>query len=126
MMEELKSSAESEGKSSAGDKHETGRAMVHLEQEIIQRQLSEVMHQLTQHLYTKNIIPSEVVQNGSLVQTDKGYYYLSVGLGRIHWNDQEIIALSSSSPFGQALLGKKAQDVIVVNKNAFRIVSVNG
>ena len=45
----LRESLESEQKSSAGDKHETGRAMVQLEQEKLGKQLHKLQRRASKH-----------------------------------------------------------------------------
>ena len=51
-MEQIRESLTTETKSSAGDKHETGRAMLRLEREKAGKQLAEV--QKTKECFAKN------------------------------------------------------------------------
>ena len=72
-----------DAKSSAGDKHETGVAMAQLEQEKLRYQIHEF--QKMQDIVQK-INPSKTnskINLGSLVETDKGWFYISVGLGSV-------------------------------------------
>jgi hypothetical protein len=98
-------------KSSAGDKHETGVAMAHLEQEKTGKQLQLVESMLST---VNKLIPLTTlkVQPGHLIRTTAGWYFLSVGLGEIEVNEETIYCLSSQSPIGQLLLGKQANDQI--------------
>jgi hypothetical protein len=98
-------------KSSAGDKHETGVAMAHLEQEKTGKQLQLVESMLST---VNKLIPLTTlkVQPGHLIRTTAGWYFLSVGLGKIEVNEETIYCLSSQSPIGQLLLGKQANDQI--------------
>ena len=100
-----------DAKSSAGDKHETGIAMAHLEQEKIGKQLQLVESMLST---VNKLIPLTTlkVQPGHLIRTTAGWYFLSVGLGKIEVNEETIYCLSSQSPIGQLLLGKQANDQI--------------
>jgi hypothetical protein len=43
---------------------------------------------------------------GSFIQTNRGYYYLSVSLGKIACNGQWIQSISVESPLGRSFLGK--------------------
>jgi hypothetical protein len=98
-------------KSSAGDKHETGVAMAHLEQEKTGKQLQLVESMLST---VNKLIPLTTlkVQPGHLIRTTAGWYFLSVGLGKIEVNEETIYCLSSQSPIGQLLLGKQANNQI--------------
>jgi hypothetical protein len=100
-----------DAKSSAGDKHETSVAMAHLEQEKTGKQLQLVESMLST---VNKLIPLTTlkVHPGHLIRTTAGWYFLSVGLGKIEVNEETIYCLSSQSPIGQLLLGKQANDQI--------------
>lgn len=104
-----------ETKSSAGDKHETGRAMLQLEMEKMSGQLSEIsqMKSVLTRISTTNA--SKIVCLGSIVFTTKGNYYLAVGAGLIKTESEIFYAVSLNSPIGKQLLGKKQGDVISFN-----------
>lgn len=96
----------SETKSSAGDKHETGRAMIQLEMEKSGQQLVEV--QIMQAVLSKINIEkkSKVVCLGSLVRTTKGTYFLTISVGKITVEKVDYFVVSAQSPIGKQLLGK--------------------
>jgi hypothetical protein len=97
----------SETKSSAGDKHETGRAMLQLEMEKAGQQLKEVQ-QMKLILERVNIVDaSELVRLGSVVITSAAKYFIAISVGKITINGIDYFAISPSSPIGQLLLGKK-------------------
>lgn len=101
-----------ETKSTAGDKHETSRAMAQLEQEKIGGQLSE-LNKLQETIY--RIDPAQVhetIQLGSLVNTSNGWFYLSVGIGGIEMDSTTIFCMTPAAPLGKLLLGKKTGDVV--------------
>lgn len=121
----IDASRSSETKSSAGDKFETGRAMLHLEEQNNQRQLTEILqvkHELGRVDPTHS---SERVQIGSLVTTDRGTYYLAVGLGKVTLDKQLYYCLSPQSPIGRLLLHKAPGDEITFNGRTIRIVEVH-
>ena len=100
----------SETKSSAGDKYETGRAMAQLEKERHARRQAALEDMLT-NLRQIGCSPSkEWVTAGALVQTTRGVYFVSVGLGTITIDSQTYHCLSQQSPFGQALLDLEVGD----------------
>jgi transcription elongation GreA/GreB family factor len=101
-------------KSSMGDKYETGREMLQQEINNLTRQLNETLNQ--QALLQK--ITSEAslkVQNGALVKTDKGLFYVSVSLGEIILDNQKIMTVSIESPLIKAMLGKQEKEVFAIN-----------
>ncbi|MBL0097642.1 MAG: 3-oxoacyl-ACP synthase [Bacteroidetes bacterium] len=81
-LDELIQSIQGESKSSAGDKHETARAMMNIEQEKLGRQLEEVlqMKEVFQRIDFKK--HSDLIVPGSLISTDKGIFLLSIALGK--------------------------------------------
>lgn len=75
-----------ESKSSAGDKHETARAMMNLEQEKLERQYQELMTMKDRFDKINFESPIDKIQLGSLIETNKGFFLLSVGLGKVKTN----------------------------------------
>ncbi|XOV68778.1 MAG: 3-oxoacyl-ACP synthase [Fluviicola sp.] len=113
----------SETKSSAGDKHETGRAMAQLEQEKLSRQLSET-RKLRDGL--KQIDPTEKhthIGFGSLVETERGYFFVSVGVGQVEVTGTKVFCITAGSPLGQKLLNTTQGDTLEMN-GTMRILSV--
>lgn len=111
----LQASLSSESKSTAGDKHETGRAMIQLEREKLGNQLKqlELQEAVLRKIQTdKN---SNLVVLGSYVETGNMHYYLSISLGEIMLENKKVYAISSQSPIGALLLGKKEGESIVFN-----------
>jgi transcription elongation GreA/GreB family factor len=121
LLKELAQGAENASKSSAGDKHETGRAMVQLEQEKIGNQLLELeaMYNELQKLENQN--KTVTITKGSLIDTSSGIFYLSIGLGKVMVDNEIIFALSAQSPFGKQLVGLKKGDVVMFNGKESKI-----
>lgn len=102
------SSANNETKSSAGDKYETGRAMMHLEKERLASQMNEVA-KLKKPLEMIN--PEKVslsIELGSIVFTAERNYFISVSLGEITVEEQTFFCISPVTPIGNLMLGKQA------------------
>lgn len=114
-MDETNASLSTASKSSVGDKHETARAMIQLEQERLSKQITQSKHLLEIILAIDATKPHDEIQSGSLVLTNKGNFYLSVGLGKIDVEGKEVFCLSPSTPMGQKLLGKKKGDKFNLN-----------
>ena len=102
----LNDSLNSETKSSAGDKHETGRAMIQLEREKLGHQLYEA--EKMRHVLAGINSPdnSSKVGQGSLVITTDSAYYISISAGVFKRESSQIYCVSAVSPIGKILLGK--------------------
>ena len=122
-FDDLNNDLASDHKSSAGDKHETGRAMTQLEQEKLSGQLNQLQQQ-KETLYKIDNSIHEKIQFGSLIITSKGIFFMSIGLGQIKVNNQIIFCISTSSPVGQLLLDKKAEDLVEFNGNKMIIEGI--
>lgn len=106
---------QSETKSSAGDKHETGRAMLQLEMEKASQQIA-VVAVMKETLAKVNFnTTNKIVSLGSLVTTNLANYYFAVGAGQILINDNMYFAISVASPIGSLLLGKQQGDSVLFN-----------
>lgn len=109
-IESAREGAESETKSSSGDKYETGRAMMHLQMEQYTVQLSESM-KLKEALAQIRIDgESTSVRPGSMVVTDKEIFFIAISIGNVTLKNQRFVIVSPGSPFGTSLMGLKAGD----------------
>ncbi|MBI1289335.1 MAG: 3-oxoacyl-ACP synthase [Flavobacteriales bacterium] len=93
----MRDAMQTESKSTAGDKHETGRAMIHLEQEKLQKQLAEAKAVVAELEQIKPDQTFETVQKGALVQTNRATFFIAVGLGRINQNGTDVFVVSRPS-----------------------------
>lgn len=111
------SSKNNETKSSAGDKYETGRAMMQMEQNKNEVQLQKAQ-QLRLILNQIDLNKKEDrIEQGSLVVTDNGVYFISIGIGKVEVDHVNYYCISVQSPIGMLLLGKSTGDsVIFLNK----------
>ena len=114
----------SESKSTAGDKHETGRAMIQLEREKLGNQLKEAdtMKQVLSRVSLEQ--KSKRIALGSLVVTNVISYYISISAGLFRDKDQTIYCISTSSPIGTLLLGKTIGDSISFRGKEQHIIQV--
>lgn len=111
-------------KSSAGDKYETGRAMMQQEKDRNTIQLNEANKLMVAMslIGTKNI--SAVVETGSLVVTDKGRFYLAISAGTLVVDGVSYFAVSPASPIGMRMKGMKVGEVFEVNGKKYKIVEL--
>ncbi|MEZ4801081.1 MAG: hypothetical protein R2809_15170 [Flavobacteriales bacterium] len=124
-LSELRKSAESESKSTSGDKHETGRAMIHLEQEQLMKQLGELNNQMSQIIELKNSESKPNIHSGSIVHTNLGVFFFGVALGKVQLEDTAIMVISLASPLGKLFLGKTKDDTITFGTSTYSILQVD-
>ncbi|VAW26726.1 hypothetical protein MNBD_BACTEROID04-420 [hydrothermal vent metagenome] len=115
-IESYKKALFSETKSSAGDKHETGRAMLQLEMEKASQQLAVIikMREALNKITLENSVG--IICLGSLIFTNKLNYFLAISAGKIVIENKTYYAISTNSPIGKQLLGKKVGDTIPFDK----------
>lgn len=117
-------SLEDETKSSAGDKHETGRAMLQIDREQAGVQLKEI-GKIQEALSKVDItIKSDYVRLGSVVHTSTNRFFLAISAGEIKVGGKPFYAIALGSPMGQLLLSKKEGDVVRFRENNITITSV--
>jgi transcription elongation GreA/GreB family factor len=120
-INEIQESLTSETKSSAGDKHETGRAMLQLEREKAGNQLAEI--QKTKESLSKIQVSntSEFIGLGTVVYTNKSNYFIAISAGELKVDDDIFYAISPNTPIGQLLLGKTVGNEVVFREQKFKI-----
>ena len=108
---------QSETKSSAGDKHETGRAMLQLEMEKAGQQLAGI-RQMKEILAKIDVSKTSTISHlGTVIETNMGNYFLSISAGRLEVCNTVYFAVSVSSPIGKLLMGKRLGEEVVFNRN---------
>jgi len=119
-----KESRDNDTKSSAGDKFETGRAMMQQEMDKLEQQL----HQLHQQLHQLRAIDCQATHKqagqGSLLQTDTNTYFLAIAFGKLELDHQNIWVISTASPIAQSMLGKKAGESFSFQQQQSRIINL--
>tara|TARA_B100000886_G_C20246790_1_gene416959 strand:+ start:34 stop:486 length:453 start_codon:yes stop_codon:yes gene_type:complete len=121
----LKESRDANTKSSAGDKHETSRAKIQIEIDQLSIQLSHVRWQKN-NLSNMDINQiHNVADVGSLIKTDKGYFLISIGWGRIQIKDEFYFVISAGSPIGRLLQNKKKGDSVQFRNTTYDILSIS-
>ncbi len=122
LIDETRSS-NNDTKSSMGDKYETGREMLQQEINNLQLQLNGFLKQETS---LKNIKTefSEKIEKGSLVETEKGKFFIAISLGEINFETQKIFVISPESPLAKAMWGKAENDTFLLNSSSQKIEKI--
>lgn len=121
---EISEALTSETKSSAGDKHETGRAMLQLEREKLGAQLAEAekMQALLHKVRAQTI--SKSIGLGALVLTTGHCYFLSVSAGELTHDGQKVYCISPATPIGKLVFGKVEGDSFTFLNKEYKILTV--
>ncbi|WP_285650754.1 3-oxoacyl-ACP synthase [Allomuricauda sp. NBRC 101325] len=122
--DELQESLTSETKSTAGDKHETGRAMVQLEQEKLAQQIQELEKDRAVLKKIDILKPPQKISLGCWVKTTAANYFISISAGAFKSETDVVYCISASAPIAQLLLGKEKGDNFVFNGNSQTILEV--
>lgn len=59
--------------------------------------------------------PTQTIQLGSIVLTNKARFYISVSLGEFFFEGDRFYAISEESPMAKIMFGKKSGDSFVLN-----------
>lgn len=122
-LSSIQAGMSAQGKSSAGDKHETAMAMANLEIEKSQRNLQHLLDMQSVFMKIDPKIKTDEIRLGSLIETDKGHFYVGAALGKISVDKHPLMALSFQSPLVQALRGIKPGKSIQLNGNTYTLHS---
>ncbi len=113
-----------ESKSSSGDKHETGRAMLQIDRENTGKQLNEIEKsvQLLKKIDVK--ATSDYARLGSLVYTDRFTYFISLSIGTVSIGKTDYLCVALNSPVGLLISGKMKGDEFNLNGNIYKITGI--
>jgi hypothetical protein len=123
-MESAQESANNEGKSSAGDKYETGRAMRQTDRDLSAGRMDEAILEL---LKLQSIEADKLyneIKNGTVVLCSDMTYFIAAGLGVINYEGRKVIVLSPKAPLSNLLRGKMKCDTVTFNENSFEITDL--
>lgn len=121
---EIQESLSSETKSSAGDKHETGRAMLQLEREKVGQQLAEIEKLKAVLSKIDPTKSSEVIVLGSALTTSKTHYFIAISAGELQAGAHKFYAISPNTPMGLLLMGRRVGDDPTFRETQFKIEEV--
>lgn len=115
-MKHAQEAANAEGKSSAGDKYETGRAMMQIERDKAAQQVEEALKlkRMLEHIRTD--VKHEVVATGSLLLSDTVNFYIAISAGKIVIESKEFITIAPNVPVAHVIMNLKVGDTFLFNK----------
>ena len=111
-------------KSSAGDKHQTTRAMLQIDREQAGERLAEI-EKTFEVLQKINLTKTtSKVHLGSLVTTNNGLFFLSVSLGVVTYQNTMYYCIGLQTPIGKLLTGKHVGDSFCFRETTYQIKSI--
>jgi hypothetical protein len=125
-LSSLQEALASEAKSTAGDKHETGRAMIHQEM----RQVNDTLqrsHSALREL-TRMQKPSEPpsrVAFGVLVETTGPWVLMGLPLGKLDLEGTVVFGVSAEAPLAKAWFGAEPGDEVRMGPSTFLIKALH-
>lgn len=124
MFEDLRKGMSEDTKSSVGDKYETSRSMSQQEMDKLSVQLAEINRQLALFPALESVQPGSIIENGSLVRTDKGWFFIGIPLGTLEIQNERIFYISPTAPLAQQLFTKKAGDQCQFGTTSYMVEQV--
>ena len=124
MITALTEDSKNDAKGSAGDKHETALSMMHIEQEKLNRKISEYLEQKAILDKIDSTIISKKVTLGTLVKANGMLLYVSTALPKIVIDNKSIFAVSPQSPLGSKLMGNEVGFEFEINGTKYLVESV--
>lgn len=123
-MQVAQEAANSEEKSSMGDKYETGRAMSQLDKDMNAKQMLAFQNELNQLQKINPAVVFAKAQPGALVKTGQGYFLIGAAIGTLLVDGIKVSALSQQSPLADALANKEAGESYTLNGNSYKILEI--
>jgi len=114
--QELFKSLNEETKSSAGDKHETTRAMIQIEREKNSKRIKEIENSKKQLIVIKSVQLNNLkVSPGSIIFTSNNNYFISISSEIYSSDTSKFYCVSINTPIAKAYLGKMIGDIVTFN-----------
>ena len=123
--QELFKSLNEETKSSAGDKHETNRAMIQIEREKNSKRIKEIENSKKQLIVIKSVQLNNLkVSPGSIIFTSNNNYFISISSEIYSSDTNKIYCVSTNTPIAKSYLGKKIGDIVTFNNIESKIEKI--
>ena len=124
ILDDIQQSIDAESNSTAGDKHDTSRELMQQERNKAAQNLQNQMNLYALFIKLKDVETSIQVTFGSLISSSIGWVFIGLPLGRISFNNYDILCVSGNSPIAHQLTGSKAGAVLSVNGQDIEVYKV--
>ena len=122
-LKHLSAAIAEDTKSSAGDKYETSREMANLEKEKLHVQALGFKNSLA----SLGVMPQSTsarIDIGSLIKTNREWIYLSVSLGQLEVECENVLVISPLAPLARQLLEKQKGETVTFRDNNYHIFGI--
>ena len=113
-----------DSKSSVGDKHETSRAKIQLEIDNYSKQKLNIIEKLKVLEAIDINKKNNKVENGALLETNVGFFFIAIGLGKWTVNNKQIFIITLASPIGKLMKDKVATSSFRFRNLNYRITKI--
>ena len=110
-------------KSSAGDKYETSREMANLEKEKLHVQALSYKNSLAS-LRALPQNPSNKIDIGRLIKTNREWIFLSISLGQLEVEGENVLVISPLAPLARQLMDKQKGETVTFRDNNYHIFGI--
>ena len=125
-LSSLQDALTSEAKSTAGDKHETGRAMIHQEMRRVNDTLQRSQYALDELTRLRQVSVTPIrVAAGVLVETTGPWVLVGLPLGKLSLEEGLVLGVSPEAPLAQAWHGAKVGDEVRLGSSTLQIVALH-
>jgi hypothetical protein len=115
IIDNAQDAANSEEKSSAGDKYETSRAMNHLEKDMHSRQMQAHIIELNHCVAINTNKLYQGATAGAMIVCREMAFFLAAGLGKQSIDGMTILFLSPVAPLAKTIMNKTAGERFLFN-----------
>jgi len=122
---DIEYSLKEEPKSTSGDKHHTGRAMLQIDRENAGNQLREIEKVLHQVNKVNISTTSKTIRLGSIIETNQANFFMSISVGKLEVNHTFYLGVAPNAPIGLCLLGMEEGDQFNFNGKVYKIEKVD-
>ncbi|MBO4542288.1 MAG: hypothetical protein IKS33_01875 [Bacteroidales bacterium] len=67
---------------------------------------------------------NHIVEHGSIVITDKQYFFIAVGIGKLHFDNHDFFVISGAAPIFKMMKNKQVGDEFTFNKITYKILKI--
>jgi anti-sigma28 factor (negative regulator of flagellin synthesis) len=123
IYQSLIDSIQTDSKSSAGDKHETFKSMMHIEQEKMQTQIKMINQQIN-IINQLKVEKKNRIENGTLIVTDSKVFFIAASLGLASISDQSFFIVSLDSPIIQFMKKQSINTMFTFQSTNYKIIDI--
>ena len=123
-MNQAQHAANSEEKSSAGDKYETSRAMNQRERDMFAQQLDAALQELSLAASIDCSRINSTAVPGTVIISQNACFFIFAGLGKVKFEGRDVFVISSRAPLIEQFFQKKCEESFIINGKTDYIIEI--